>query len=848
MQKRNRMCNQLKPAVIFLIILLFPFGLKAQNTVHPDARYAEGELVNEKANGFKGIWYMNQPSKDEYAYKYSGGMAVYPANHRPFAIYSEKVNKTFFCFGGTNDENSTLLHNVSYFDHHTGQVANPTIVLDKHTNDAHDNPVISIDDEGYIWIFSTSHGTGRPSYISRSRMPYSIESFELVEPTEIVNGQEVPFTNFSYFQVYHIKGKGFIALFTKYIKNRRVIGFNTSADGVKWNEWKQIANYGEGHYQVSDCSNGKVGVAFDYHPKGKGLNWRTNLQYLETTDFGKSWKTASGDPVRLPLQEIENAALIHNFEKEKRNCYLSDIQLDRKGKPAILIIASKGYESGPENSPREWHLFTHGKSGWKNSLVTTSDNNYDMGSVYLESENSWKIIGPSVDGPQTWNTGGEVVMWKSTDKGESWNMEKQMTQNSPRNHCYVRRPVNARPGFYGIWADGNGRMPSESVLYICDKEGNISALPREIKTAMVSPVSYAPPSADYDLSRWPEGKSPGEIGTRVAEKFLKTPHSRYGNTRPSSPPTQITYPDVCTWLGGMWFAEVTKNDPLFERFEDRFKPLLRSEKHLQPKPNHVDNNVFGAVPLEIYIKTGDKTYRDLGLGYADAQWLLPENAKAEEKAWNGQGYSWQTRIWIDDMFMITAVQAQAFRATGDQKYIDRAAKEMELYLDTIQLDNGLFYHSPEAHFSWGRGNGWMAVGMAELLRILPRDNVHRPRIMQGYLRMMAALLEHQAKDGMWRQIVDDPESWKETSSTAMFTYAMITGVKNGWLDKASYGATARKGWLALTEYLNAEDELTDVCEGTNIKNSREHYLNRKRITGDLHGQAPLLWCATALLR
>ena len=331
-------------------------------------------------------------------------------------------------------------------------------------------------------------------------------------------------------------------------------------------------------------------------------------------------------------------------------------------------------------------------------------------------------------------------------------------------------------------------------------------------------------------------------------KFLKTPHSRYGNTRPSSPPTQITYPDVCAWLGGIWFAEATKDDRLLKRFEDRFKPLFDTEKHLQPKPNHVDNNVFGAVPLELYIQTQDKKYLDLGLLYADTQWTLPENAKPQEKAWDEQRYSWQTRIWIDDMFMITAVQAQAFRATGNNKYLDRAAKEMVLYLDTIQLENGLFYHSPEAHYSWGRGNGWMAVGMAELLRILPRDNVHRARIMQGYLLMMAALLDYQAEDGMWRQIIDDPESWKETSSTAMFTYALITGVKNGWLDKASYGAAARKGWLALTDYLNIDDELTEVCAGTNTQNSRDHYMNRPRIVGDLHGQAPLLWCAAALLR
>jgi rhamnogalacturonyl hydrolase YesR len=353
---------------------------------------------------------------------------------------------------------------------------------------------------------------------------------------------------------------------------------------------------------------------------------------------------------------------------------------------------------------------------------------------------------------------------------------------------------------------------------------------------------------DYDLKHWPTGKSPIEIGTRIAEKFLKTPHSRYGNTHPDTPPTQITYPDVCTWLGGMWFAEVTRNDQLFSRFESRFAPLFDKEANLLPKPNHVDNNVFGSVPLELYIRTKQQKYLDLGLKYAETQWTLPVGAKPNEKKLADQGYSWQTRIWIDDMFMITAVQAQAYRATGERKYIDRAAKEMVLYLDTIQLENGLFYHSPDAHYSWGRGNGWMAVGMAEVLRVLPKDNPDRGRIMAGYKKMMAALLKFQETDGMWRQIIDDPDAWKETSGTAMFTYAIITGIKNGWLNKKTYGVAARKGWLALVSYINTDDELTEVCEGTNIKNDRNHYMQRKRIVGDLHGQAPVLWCATALLR
>src|SRR5690606_29476450 len=104
--------------------------------------------------------------------------------------------------------------------------------------DAHDNPVISMDDDGYIWIFSTSHGTSRPSYISKSNKPYEIEKFEVINATEMVNGEEKPFDNFSYFQVWHMKNRGFLALYTKYIDGRRVTGFNTSRDGVKWNEWQ----------------------------------------------------------------------------------------------------------------------------------------------------------------------------------------------------------------------------------------------------------------------------------------------------------------------------------------------------------------------------------------------------------------------------------------------------------------------------------------------------------------------------------------------------------------------------------------------------------------------------------
>ena len=353
---------------------------------------------------------------------------------------------------------------------------------------------------------------------------------------------------------------------------------------------------------------------------------------------------------------------------------------------------------------------------------------------------------------------------------------------------------------------------------------------------------------EYNLTKFPKGSTPLEVGNRIANKFIVTPHTRFGNPRAEKAPNYITYPDACAWLGALWFGKVTKNEPLLDKLKDRFEPLFSTEQKMLPRMNHVDHNVVGAVPLELYIqKKGDQRYYDLGMRYADTQWEAPVDATPEQKAYADKGYSWQTRIWIDDMFMITTIQSQAYRATGDRKYIDRAAREMAMYLKKIQRPNGLFYHSPEAPFFWARGNGWMAAGMAQLLSILPKDNSDRTTIMEAYKKMMNTLNQNQDPDGMWHQLIDEPASYKETSGTAMFTYAMIVGVKHGWLDKKEYGTAARKGWLALVTYINENDEITNVCEGTNIKNDKNHYMNRKQITGDLHAHAPLLWCAVALL-
>lgn len=348
------------------------------------------------------------------------------------------------------------------------------------------------------------------------------------------------------------------------------------------------------------------------------------------------------------------------------------------------------------------------------------------------------------------------------------------------------------------------------------------------------------------LGNWPAGTSPEEIGKKVAYRFLQSPHGVYGyGAKP-----HIPYFEVCTWYGALTFAKETSDKDLLRKLEKRFDVLVEKESHLFPEPNHVDYNVFGAMVLELYLQTGNKKYLSMGVPYADTQWDLPKDSTltASGTKFYQLGYTWQTRLWIDDMYMITMVQSQASRATGDERYLERAAKEMAFYLDELQQPNGLFFHAPDAPFFWGRGNGWMAAGMTELLRILPPDNIYHAKILERYRKMMKTLLTYQTDTGAWRQLIDDSQSWKESSCTGMFTFALITGIKNGWLEKNEYENAARKGWLAVVSFINKDGDITEVCEGTGKKNDHQYYLDRKRNVGDFHGQAPVLWCATALLR
>ena len=298
----------------------------------------------------------------------------------------------------------------------------------------------------------------------------------------------------------------------------------------------------------------------------------------------------------------------------------------------------------------------------------------------------------------------------------------------------------------------------------------------------------------------------------------------------------VHYAEVATAYGAAEIAGFQGDTSTINRMVDRYMKVI--DDSIINTANHVDANVYGVLPLELYKHTGNMIFYNQGIAFANDQW----------NDTTSDGLTSQTRYWIDDVWMIGSLQVQAFRVTKNPLYLNRAAKEINSYLVKLQEPNGLFHHGPDAPFFWGRGNGWVAAGLAELISELPETNQFYDSIIAGYKKMMNALLKYQAEDGMWRQLIDHEEAWEETSSTAMFGYAISVGVKKGLLDKEEFEPVYHKAWYALVKHLNPDGKMTDVCVGTGQSQDVNYYLERPKTTGDFHGQAPVLWFAYRLLQ
>jgi unsaturated rhamnogalacturonyl hydrolase len=209
-------------------------------------------------------------------------------------------------------------------------------------------------------------------------------------------------------------------------------------------------------------------------------------------------------------------------------------------------------------------------------------------------------------------------------------------------------------------------------------------------------------------------------------------------------------------------------------------------------------------------------------------------------------------IWLDDLYMGCPFLLRWSQHAGDSKLIDDTARQVINMAKRLQDTDGLFYHGyfekeeKRSPVKWGRANGWTMVATVEVLSAMPENHPDRPKLLDILRRQVEGIKPLQTASGMWRQALDKPELWEETSCTAMFAYSLARAANRGWIEPANL-AVARKAFEGICQHVTPEGAVNGTCQGTNIGKDLKYYIDRPRPDDDLHGRGPVMLAGAEIL-
>lgn len=283
--------------------------------------------------------------------------------------------------------------------------------------------------------------------------------------------------------------------------------------------------------------------------------------------------------------------------------------------------------------------------------------------------------------------------------------------------------------------------------------------------------------------------------------------------------------------------------------------LWDKEQYGFPSINHqlvlmkmLDNcGSFGSAMLEAYLYEAQSEERLLRIADEIADFMANRLERLEDGAFyrlcEGE-YSADT-MWADDLYMSTPFLGRYYKATGDSRYMDDAARQFLLYRSYLFIpEHGVMSHVYDFKYDhatqipWGRGNGWCLFSLSELLEILPADHTERPALLAFFRELCAGILALQGDSGLWHQVITRPDAYEEASCTAMFAYAFARGVRLGWLeDRDVYRVAALRAWRGLTgKAIDRQGNVHGVCSGSRYSFTSDYYSNDLlTVVNDNHG-------------
>jgi rhamnogalacturonyl hydrolase YesR len=306
-----------------------------------------------------------------------------------------------------------------------------------------------------------------------------------------------------------------------------------------------------------------------------------------------------------------------------------------------------------------------------------------------------------------------------------------------------------------------------------------------------------------------------------------------------------------------YFAYASKNyDFIFSNLDYFKKQYDAGNQRVEYRPvfrigSLDDCGAMSAGLLDVYAFNKKKEYMDylnrVGDHILNKQSRFPDGTLARNSPR-------KMTLWADDLYMSVPFLARMGKLTGDKKYFDFAIKQVEnfnryIYDPTTGLYLHAFYNDANTNgvARWGRCNGWVALAQADLISNLPANHPKRAELIKLLLRQIIGFSRYQDINGMWHQLLDKPDSYEESSVTAMFVYTVAKAVNEGWISPR-YISIAQNGWEALSKKVTADGQVPDICIGTSINEDIRYYYNRPKELNDTHGLGAFLLAGTEMIK
>ena len=371
-------------------------------------------------------------------------------------------------------------------------------------------------------------------------------------------------------------------------------------------------------------------------------------------------------------------------------------------------------------------------------------------------------------------------------------------------------------------AAGTGTIPA-GVLRVGKSISNAQRL--HLFEQLVASYRETPSPARQELQRRLK-RTPIELAGELSE--------HYGHRLDN-----VVYIPAVALIGRLRLAGLTDDDSHLAAVKRIAGPYFRGERPTAPKSGSGLSGHLVFCELAA-VSRGEEQQRYLRLARNAADLAFDERGKARAAMPHHVEMS-------DAVFMGGPILARVGRLTGDPRYYAACFNHLRFMRELDLRSDGLYRHSPLDQAAWGRGNGFPAIGVAMCLSALPAEHADWNQLLVAFRNHLQALATHQDYTGCWHQVIDRPESYRELTSTCMITFAMIRGVRSGWLDRARYNPHITRAWYAIRTRVGSAGHLVDVCTGTGKQPNLRAYYDRQAILGrDDRGGAMALLVATEL--